>query len=1086
MRAFFSFFIALLILSTAFAQKDDSKKELLSSGTFSGLKFRSIGPAFTSGRIADFAVNPKNHSEYYVAVASGNLWKTTNSGTTWKPIADTVKSYSYGVVVIDPNNYNVVWAGTGENNHQRALGYGCGVIKSTDGGESWYNMGLENSRQIGGIVIDPRNSNTVFVAAEGSVWGPGGERGLYKTIDGGKTWKKVLEISENTGVNNVVIDPKNPDILYATSEQRRRTHFTKIGGGPESAVYRSLDNGENWEKIVKGLPSVQIGGMGIAVSPINSDVVYLIVEAAEEKGGFYRSINRGSSWERMSDHNASGQYYNEIYCDPIDIDKVYSVETLTHYTEDAGKTWTRLSNSSRHVDDHALWIDPADNKHFLIGGDGGIYESFDGGDAFLFKCNLPVTQFYRVNVDNDFPFYNVYGGTQDNNSFGGPSQTLSRDGIVNDDWYVTNGGDGFWTASDPTNPDIVYAEAQYGNMVRYDRKSGEALDIRPEPRKGEDSYKWNWNTPLFISPHSHTRIYCAANKAFRSDDRGNSWQVISDDLTAQIDRNTWQVMGKYWSIDAVGKDVSSSLFGTIVSMTESPVKENLLYVGTDDGVIQVSEDAKTWRKIDAFPGVPANTYVSDILSSRFDENVVYASFDNIKRDDFKPYLLKSNDKGKTWESISNNLPENGTVHSVEQDFENPDLLFIGTEFGFYFSVNGGGKWLQLKNGLPVVAVKDIALQKRENDIALATFGRGFYILDNYSPLRFATEELLKKEAYIFPIKDALMYIEKGGRYGQGHTYFKAPNPDFGAVFTYYIKDVPKTLKQLRHKKEKDLFKESKPIPQPKYSELRDEEKEVSPYLIFTIKDDRGNIVKKITASASSGVSRIVWDLRYDFSNPLKLTKNKFDPTAKPSSGMLAMPGKYNVTLQMVVRDSIADLTGAVEFNTVTLANTTLPAEDRAVLVAFQQKAVNLFRTVRGTQSYLESLAERIEFIRQAVNSTPGISEDFIKRAGDAGNEAEDILFAFNGEKPKASAEEVPPHHVSINDRLSTLVYSNWGSTSIVTEKMESAYNILLDEFPPVWERVKKLAEQDVKALEGELEKAGAPYTPGRLPALNLR
>ncbi len=1086
MRSYFSFLIALLIFSTAFAQKDDNKKELLSSGTFSGLKFRNVGPAFTSGRIADFAVNPKNHSEYYVAVASGNLWKTTNSGTTWKPVADTVRSYSYGVVTIDPNNYNVVWAGTGENNHQRALGYGCGVIKSTDGGESWYNMGLKESRQIGGIVIDPRNSNTVFVAAEGSVWGPGGDRGLYKTIDGGKSWKKVLEISENTGVNNVVMDLKNPDIVYATSEQRRRTHFTKIGGGPESAVYRSLDNGETWEKIVKGLPSVQIGGMGIAVSPVNSDVVYLIVEAAENKGGFYRSTNRGSSWERMSDHNASGQYYNEIYCDPIDVDKVYSMETRTHYTEDAGKTWTRLSNSGRHVDDHALWIDPNDNRHFLIGGDGGIYESFDGGIAFLFKCNLPVTQLYRVNTDNDFPFYNIYGGTQDNNSFGGPSQTLSSDGIVNDDWYVTNGGDGFWTAVDPTNPDIVYAEAQYGNMVRYDRKSGEGVDIRPEPRKGEDSYKWNWNTPLFVSPHSHTRIYCAANKVFRSDDRGNTWQVISDDLTAQIDRNTWSVMGKYWSIDAVVKDVSSSLFGTIVSMAESPKKENLLFVGTDDGVIQVSEDVKTWNKIDQFPGIPANTYVSDIFPSRFDENVVYASFNNIKRDDFKPYLLKSVDKGKTWQSIANNLPENGTVHTIEQDFENPDLLFIGTEFGFYFSVNGGQKWMQLKNGLPVVAVEDIALQKRENDIVLATFGRGFYVLDNYSPLRYATEELLKKDGHIFPIEDALMYIEKGGRYGQGATYFKAPNPEFGAVFTYYVKDVPKTLKQIRHEKEKDLFKDGKPIPQPNYTELRNEEKEVAPYLIFTIKDEAGNVVKKLTTSASSGMSRIVWDLRYDFSNPIRLTKNKFDPTAKPSSGMLAMPGKYNVTLQMVAHDSIADLAGPVEFNTVTLTNTTLPAENRAALVAFQKKAVNLFRTVRGTQSYVEELAERIEFIRQAVNAAPGVSEEFIKRADDAHNEIEDILFAFNGEQPKASAEEVPPHHVPLNDRLSTLVYSNWGSTSNVTEKMESAYNILLEDFPPVWQRVKKLAEQDVKALENELEKAGAPWTPGRLPALNFK
>ena len=1085
MKSFFSLLLSLIFISSVLAQVDDNKKEVLSPGTFGGLKFRGIGPAYSSGRIADFAVNPKNHSEYYVAVASGNLWKTTNSGTTWKPVADTVRSYSYGVVTIDPNNSNVVWAGTGENNHQRALGYGCGVIKSTDGGESWYNMGLRDSRQIGGIVVDPRNSNIVFVAAEGSVWGPGGDRGLFKTIDGGKTWKKVIEISENTGVNNVTIDLKNPDILYATSEQRRRHHYTKIGGGPESAVYRSLDNGETWEKIMNGLPSVDIGGMGIAVSSVNSDVVYLIVEAAENKGGFFRSTNRGSSWEKMSDHSSSGQYYNEIYCDPVDLDKVYSVETVSHYTEDGGKTWTRLSLSSRHVDDHALWIDPNDNKHFFIGGDGGIYESFDGGEAYLFECNLPVTQFYRVNVDNDFPFYNVYGGTQDNNSMGGPSRTLSRDGIINDDWYVTNGGDGFWTAIDPTNPDIIYAEAQYGNMVRYDKKSGEALDIRPEPRKDEKSYKWNWNTPLILSPHSHMRLYCAANKVFRSDDRGDSWQVISEDLTAQIDRNTWSVMGKFWSVDAVAKDVSSSLFGTIVSLAESPVKEDLLFVGTDDGVIQISEDAKTWRKIDEFPGVPAHSYVSDLFPSRFDENVVYASFDNIKRDDFKPYILRSSNKGNTWESIANNLPENGTVHSIEQDFENPDLLFVGTEFGFYFSINGGEKWIQIKNGLPYVAVKDIALQKRESDIVIATFGRGFYILDDYSPLRSATEELLKKDAHIFPIKNALMYIENGGRYGQGHTYFKAPNPEFGAVITYYLKDVPKTLKQKRKGNEKDLFKEGKPIPQPSNDELRTEEKEISPFLIFTIKDELGIFVKKITSAAAKGINRIIWDLKYDFTNPIRLNKNKFDPVAKPSSGMLAMPGKYSVTMQMVVKDSIIDLAGPVDFNTVTLSNTTLPAKDRAELVAFQRKAVELFRIIRGTQSYAEALSERIEFIRQAINSTPGISPDLIKRASDANNNIDEILFAFNGEQPKASTEEVPPRHLPLNERLNVLVYSNWGSTSNVTEKMRVSYDILNEEFPPVWEKVKKLADEDVKYLQDELEKAGASWTPGRLPSLKL-
>ncbi len=696
-------FFSILNFSQSEENKDTSK------AIFDGLKWRSIGPAFTSGRISDIKVNPKNSNEYYIAVSSGNIWKTSNWGTTFEPIFDKYGAYSIGCLAIDPENPNVVWAGTGENNHQRALGYGDGVYKTVDGGKSWKNMGLKDSRQIGQIAIDPRNTNIVFVAAEGSVWGPDGDRGLYKTSDGGKTWKKVLEISKHTGVNNVIMDLKNPEIMYATSEQRRRHDFTKIGGGPESAVYKSVDAGETWEKIMEGLPKVDLGGMGIDISPANQEYIYLSVEAAEEKGGFFRSTNRGATWEKRSDQNSSGQYFNEIFCDPTNPEKVYLMDVYSKVTVDGGKTWTNIGNDNRHVDDHAMWIDPKDNSHFMIGGDGGIYESFDNGKTFDFKENLPITQFYRVNVDNDYPFYNVFGGTQDNNSMGGPSRTISSDGIINDEWFVTNGGDGFWTAVDPNDQNTVYAEAQYGNMVRYNKETKEAVDIRPEPGKDELTYKWNWDTPLFISPHKSTRIYCAANKVFKSENRGNSWEIISEDLTTQTDRSTWAVMEKHWSVDAVAKDKSTSLWGTIISLSESPIKENLLFAGTDDGLIQITEDAKTWRKSSQAPGVPELTYVSDILPSKFDENIVFASFNNTKRDDFNPYIFKSLDKGKSWKSINSNLPKNGAVQTIEQDFINPDLLFVGTEFGFFFTNDGGKSWTQLKGDLPTISVKDIAI-----------------------------------------------------------------------------------------------------------------------------------------------------------------------------------------------------------------------------------------------------------------------------------------------------------------------------------------------------------------------------------------
>jgi len=1066
-----------------FAQKKQPSRvmDTLKAGDFNGLKFRSIGPAYCSGRIADFAVNPKNNAEYYVAVASGHIWKTRNAGTTWEPVFDNYGSYSIGCLAMDPENPNVVWAGSGENNHQRALGYGDGVYKTTDGGKSWKNMGLKQSRQIGMIVVDPRNTNVVYVAAEGSVWGPGGDRGLYKTTDGGKTWNKVLNISENTGVNNVIMDPRNPDLLYATSEQRRRHDFTKIGGGPESAIWKSTDAGATWEKLTSGLPGGDVGGIGIAISPADPDIVYAIIEAAGETGGFFRTTDRGASWNKMSGHNAYGQYYNEIYCDPLNADKVYSVETFSQYTEDGGKTWKNVSTKNRHVDDHAMWIDPTNTRHYLIGGDGGIYETWDGGQDFHFKNNLPVTQFYRVNVDNSLPFYYVYGGTQDNSSMGGPSRNLSGLGVVNDEWFVTNGGDGFWTAVDPTDPNIVYAEAQYGNMVRYDRKSGEAIDIRPEPRKGEDTYKWYWDTPLFISKHSPTRLYVAANKVFRSDDRGNTWQVISEDLSTGTDRNTWPVMGKYWSADAVAKDVSTSQYGLIVSLEESPVKENLIYAGTDDGLIQVTGDAKTWSKAGKFPGVPEYTFVADILASQFDENVVFAAFDNIKRDDFKPYLLKSSDKGKTWVSIASNLPENGTVHCIVQDHVNPDLLFVGTEFGVYFSIDGGGQWTALKNGLPTISVRDMVIQKRENDLVLATFGRGFYIMEDYTPLRTVNKAIMDSPAHLFGIKNALMFVETGGKYGQGSSYFAAKNPDFGATFSWWLKEVPQTLAEIRQEKEKELFKKGERIPQPTEAELRAEKNELPPYLVFTITDQQDRVVRRIYSRPSKGLNRTNWDLRYAGTSPVYGNGSKFDPFAEVNAGLFVMPGKYKVSMSVRAGGEVKELVGPTPFEAVVLNNTTLPAEDRAALVAFQQQVAELIRKVQGTDNYAGELSGKIATMMQAVHQAPGASPELLARLYTLSLKVDDILFAFNGKQPKASREENPPAPVSINERMGNIIYAFYGSTSAPTSTHRRSYDIVMDEFTPIHAQLKQIGQVDLPAIEAEMEKAGVPYTPGRLP-----
>ncbi|GAB4310572.1 MAG: hypothetical protein Kow00127_00110 [Bacteroidales bacterium] len=1062
---------------------EEPKSDTLRSGDVSGLSFRSIGPAFTSGRIADFAVNPNNHSEYYVAAASGHVWKTENNGTTFKPVFDNYGAYSIGCLAMDPNNLNVIWVGTGENNHQRALGYGDGVYKSVDGGKSFRNMGLKDSRQIGMIAIDPRNSDVVYVAAEGSAWGPGGDRGLYKTTDGGKTWEKILEISEHTGVNNVVLHPENPDIIFCTSEQRRRHVFTKIGGGPESAVYKSTDGGKTFRKIEKGLPGVDKGGMGIAISPVDPNVWYIIVEAAEDKGGFYRSTDMGESWEKMSDYSSSGQYYNEIYCDPVDVNKVYSLETVSKVTLDGGKTWKSVGQQNRHVDDHALWIDPDDTRHFMIGGDGGVYETFDNGSTWLHKTNLPVTQFYRVAVDDTYPFYWVYGGTQDNSSFGGPSRNLNYDGVTSCEWVVTLGGDGFFQDIEPGNPDIVYSEYQYGNIYRYDKKSGESINIKPQPRKGENTYKWNWNTPFFVSPHSPTRLYMAAEKVFRSDDRGNTWQVISDDISAGIDRNSFPVMDHYWSIDAVAKDVSTSLYGMAVSLAESPVREGLLYAGTDDGLIQVKEpDSDSWRKISSFPGVPEYTYVSDIFPSRFDENVVFATFNNHKRDDFKPYVLKSTDKGNTWVSISANLPENGPVHTIVQDFVDPDLLFVGTEFGIWFSVDGGNIWTQLNSGLPTIAVMDIAIQERENDLVLATFGRGFYILDDYSPLRKVKNVLKEEKPYIFPVKPALLYARKNrGGYGSGSNVYVADNPPFGATFTYYLPDAPKTLKQMRKEKEKKLFKEKKPIPIPTLEELRAEENEVKPHLIFTITDSEGNVVRKLTKPTGKGLHRTTWDLSYASTRPVSSRTEKYNPTSMGGSGTQVKPGKYFVTISQYVRDTVTELVGPQEFEVIPLNNTTLPAANRDDLVAFQLEAAEMARVVRGAENHTEDLLKQVKAMKLAAQRSLKATPELMNRISAVEAQLDDILWKFNGQKPKASEEENWPAPVPLNNRLQTLVWTHGRSTADITQTERDAMAILKEEFPPVLEQLKQITNEKLPALSQELEEIGAPWSPGRLP-----
>jgi photosystem II stability/assembly factor-like uncharacterized protein len=1065
------------------AVKDADPYAGVSLGAF---KLRSIGPALTSGRIADLAVRPGKRHEFFVASASGGVWKTVNAGTTFTPVFDAQGSFSIGCVALDPSNPNVVWVGTGENNNQRSVSYGDGVYKSDDGGASWKNVGLKASEHIGMIAIDPRDTDVVYVAAYGPLWSPGGDRGLYKTADGGKSWTAVLTVDENTGVSEVLLDPRDPDVLYASAHQRRRHVFTQISGGPGSAVYKSVDAGKTWTKIVKGLPGGDLGRIGLAVSPVVPNLLYAIVEAQEDKGGFYRSVNGGASWERRSAYTSSGNYYQELFCDPKDPERVYSMDVFLQVTDDGGATWKALGDESKHWDAHALWIDPGDTDYYLTGNDGGVYESFDRGRTWKFMPNLPVTQFYKVTVDTDTPFYNVYGGTQDNYSLGGPSRTASAHGIVNADWVTTDTGDGFESAVDPEDPNIVYAQSQHGNLARFDRRSGESMAIQPQPRKGEAEYRWNWDSPLFISPHSHTRLYFAANKVFRSDDRGDSWAVISDDLTRRIDRNTLEVMGRVWPMDAVAKNASTSQYGNIVALDESPVAEGLLCAGTDDGLIQVTEDGgANWRKVDKFPGVPDLTYLNDIVASRHDRNTVYAAFNNHKRGDFKPYVLKSSDLGRTWTSIASDLPERGSVYALAEDRVRKDLLFAGTEFGLFVTLDGGRHWKKLGSGLPTIAVRDLAVQERENDLVLATFGRGFYVLDDYSALRDVKPEVLAEDGHLFPVKDAWMFVEKQPLGGlgsrekgfQGESYFSAPNPPVAAVFTYNIKDVPKSLSDQRKEAEAALVKAGKPVPYPSYEQMKAEEDQEPAFLLFTIADEDGRVVRVLREPARKGLNRALWDLRYPGLVPTSPAQAA-PPSSGPSSTFV-IPGTYTVAMALSVDGKVKELAGPVPFKVQALAALSLPAKDRAELAAFQKKVRRLGGSVGAASNVLRELGTLTQHYRASLKSVTAPHQDVIDSIKALENKVEELRLKMNGDRLLARLDK--DTYPGVAGRVLRIVYEQSTSTSAPTKTQRDAYAIAEEEFGPVFEALKKILAEDVKNIEKRLDAIGAPYTPGRLP-----
>lgn len=1070
--------VALFLTTTLFAQ--DAKPKMPNLGA---LKFRSMGPATHSGRISDLAVNPKNHAEYYVAVASGGIWKTNNAGTTYTPIFDGEGAYSIGCLRLDPHNEHVLWVGTGENNNQRSVAYGDGIYKSEDGGKSFKNMGLKESEHIGMIQVDPRNAHVVYAAAYGPLWKEGGERGLYKTVDGGDKWAQILKIDEHTGVSEVHLDPRNPDVIYAVAHQRRRHVFTYIGGGPGSGVHKSEDGGKTWTRLKGGLPQGDyVGRIGLAISPVNPDYIYAIVETSGEDKGLYRSTNRGVSWEKRGGYSTSGNYYQEIFCDLKDVEKVFAMDTWLHHSEDGGKTFKLTGEKSKHVDNHAIWIDPNNGDHWLVGCDGGLYETWDHAENWHYKPNLPITQFYKVAVDNSEPFYYIYGGTQDNNSMGGPSRTTNSAGIINEDWFITQGGDGFESQIDPSDPNIVYAQAQYGWLTRYDKKSGERVGIKPLEDKDEAALRWNWDAPLLISPHNPQRLYFCANKVFRSDNRGDDWTVISPDLTRQLDRDKMPVMDRVWSMDAVMKNKSTTIFGNIVAFDESPKQEGLLYVGTDDGLIHVSEDGgKNWLKIEKVGHVPEMTYVNALVCSTHDANTVYAVFNNHKKGDFKPYIYKSADRGKTWTAVQGDLPERGTVYDVEIDHIDPNLLFAGTEFGCFFSKNGGKNWHQLKSGLPTIAVKDLEIQRRENDLVLGTFGRGFYVLDDYSPLRHYKEEDKNRDLVVYPIKDAWMFIEAtplglSGKANQGEAYYGAENPPVATVITYLFNDTTMiSISEARKKEEKALVKNKKDIPFPSLEALHKEDWENDPYLIASITNEVGEVIRRLKIKPKQGFNRLEWDFRYESLVPVELQARKQGRYQSRTSGALAAPGKYFVQFHKVQSGKVTEMSEKMPFSTQSLNNATLAATDKAALTAFSVKMVKMRRAARGASQVYRDMTDRVKHLEKAVLEAPDAKLESLARLEKLHIRLKEMGIVLYGDGSLASRDMADK--TGLLARIEITMDNFWEATSAVPTSADRQYRLageIFEQFLKDLEAVNK----EVSTIEEEMYKLGAPYTKG--------
>ena len=1050
-------------------QKTEAKKVSLDA-----FKFRNVGPAFLSGRIADIVTHPENSNVWYVAVGSGGVWKTENAGTTWSPIFDDQSTYSTGCITLDPSNPSTVWVGSGENVGGRHVAYGDGIYKSTDDGKTWKNMGLKNSEHISEIIVHPDNSDVVWVAVQGPLWSKGGERGLYKTTDGGANWKQVLGNNEWTGVTDIMVDPRNPQIIYAATWDRHRTVAALMGGGPGSGIHRSDDGGNTWRKLTNGLPSSNMGKIGITISPQQPDVVYAAIELDRTKGGVYRSANRGESWTKMSNTVSGGtgpHYYQELYASPHEFDRLYLMNVRVLTSGDGGKTFSQLPERNKHSDNHAIVFKKEDPNYIMLGTDAGIYESFDSAKTWRYIKNLPLTQFYKVAVNNAEPFYHMFGGTQDNGSAGGPSATDEREGIANKHWYKTLFADGHQSATDPVYNDIIYAETQQGGLHRVDLTTGEQVSVQPQARAGEPHERFNWDAPILVSPHNPARLYFASYRVWKSESRGDDWEPISGDLTRNEERITLPIMGRQQSWDNAWDVGAMSNYNTITSLSESPIQEGLLYAGTDDGFIQVSENGgDSWRAIPVTNlGLPARSFVNDIKADLYDVNTVYVALDNHKEGDFNPYLYKSTDKGLTWKSISNNIPKRTLVWRMVQDNVKKNLLFAATEYGVYTSLNGGDSWQKLP-GTPTISFRDITIQKRENDLVAASFGRGFFVLDDYSALREFTESNLNQKGKLFSPRPAKWFVPRSNTGNTGADYYFAKNPEYGAVFTYHLADDYKTQKQIRVSKEKKIKNSN--IPFPGWDALDAEGRESTAKVILTIHDGAGNIINKVSQKASKGSHRIAWDLTHF--NPFAISSDGSSRRRYGGGGAMVIPGNYSASLHLEKEGSVTPLDGPISFEVKPIREGVLKGASYEDYDSFRVALTELMKEMNAVQDVFSESIKKHKALKVALS-----------RSNIAPGPIEGQLYSLDNEINAINKLSGSPSRSEIGERnpatMQSYLYNamngmenSYGPTGINKKSFEIAKKMLTT----IKAKVEAL-DSSITPIEKALKAAGAPYINGQ-------